>query len=106
MMSSMRSNGLSPLFVHLAEDRIGRVAAIRQYHLRRRGEALEPAELATRMRQHVDADAERPDFRRGLENTRANADRVEAQGEREPADTRSDDDDVHGPRVMETARSG
>ena len=53
------------------------------------------------MRQQVDADAERLDLGRGLEDAAGDAGLVQRQREREPADAAADDQDgfAPGPRI-------
>src|SRR6185437_14981949 len=70
------------------------------------GEA-ELAELAHAVRQEVDADAERMDLGRGLEDATRDAGLVAAQRQRKPADAAADDQDVRrGGRGGGGAHSG
>ena len=52
-------------------------------------------QLAHRMRQHVDADAERSQLRHALEYARGNADLVQAERQRQPADAAAGDEYGH-----------
>ena len=58
-----------------------------------RGLQAELGQLAHRVRQQVDADAEPPELRRALEHAARHADLVQAERERQPADAAADDDD-------------
>ena len=68
---------------------------------RERGELFLQAQLgqlAHAVRQQVDADAQRPDLRRRLEDVAGDAGLVQRQREREPADAAADDQHLgHGP---------
>ena len=57
---------------------------------------LEPEqrELAGRVRQEADADADRPDLGRGLEDAAADATLVKGERKRQSADAGADDDDL------------
>ena len=59
-----------------------------------RFEHAERAQLGGRVRQDVDADAERPDLRRLLVDPAGDAGAVQAEGERQPADAGADDGDA------------
>ncbi|MNC91593.1 hypothetical protein D3C83_78850 [compost metagenome] len=79
------------------------VAVVEAQFLRLDGERgelflqAELGELAHAVRQKVDAHAQRPDLRRGLENLAADARLVQRQREREPADAAADDQHLgHG----------
>ena len=52
-------------------------------------------QLAHRMRQHVDADAERLQFRHALEHAGGNADLVQAERQRQPANAAAGDENRH-----------
>ena len=58
-----------------------------------RGQQTETVELADRMGEHIDADAERPHFRCGFQHEAGNASLMQHQGERQPADSAPSDDD-------------
>jgi threonine dehydratase len=62
----------------------------------------ELVELAHRVRQQVDADAERPDLRRSLEHAATDSRLLERQREREAADATADDEDFHAPDSIES----
>ena len=59
--------------------------------------ALQPelGQFLAGVRQQIDADAERLDLRRRLEDAARDAGLVQTQAEREPADAGADDHDVH-----------
>ena len=70
--------------------------ARRHRHALERLEHAELAQLGGRVRQDVDADAERPDLRRLLVDAAGDAGAVQAEREREPADAGADDGDALG----------
>ena len=63
-------------------------------HLREQRLESEFAQHLRRVRQQVDADADRLDLGRGLVDAARNVSRVQLERERQPADSRADDDDV------------
>ena len=62
-------------------------------------------QFAHRMRQHVDADAERPQFGNALEDSGGNADLVQAERQRQPADAAACDENSHGTPLLLPASS-
>ena len=62
--------------------------------LRERVAKAQPRELSRSVREDVDADAERAELRRLLEDAARDAFVVQAQREREPGNAAADDEDV------------
>ena len=84
----------------LAPDRLAVLGEIRQFPGADAGriELVVQAELdqfAHRMRQHVDADAERPQLGHAFEHFGGNADLVQAERQRQPADAAAGDEYGH-----------
>ena len=83
----------------LAPDRLAVLGEIREF-LGAHGGRIEPvvqAELdqfAHRVRQYIDADAERPQLGHAFENSGGNADLVQAERQRQPADAAAGDETV------------
>ena len=72
-------------------------------HARKRRVDSQFGERFGRMRQDVDAHAERTDLRCGLEDAARNSRTLQEKRERESADTGADDDDVQIPSGLECA---
>ena len=84
----------------LAPDRLAVLGEIGEFFGADAGrvEPVVQAELdqfAHRMRQHVDADAERPQLRHAFKNSGRYADLVQAERQRQPADTAARDENSH-----------
>src|SRR5580698_5723124 len=63
-------------------------------HPRQIGLKAERSKFLGGVRQEVDADTDRPDFRRGLEDAAGNVDRVQRQTQGQAANAATDDQDI------------